>query len=101
MEEMVRNASRLPVESLPEPDLSYYLALRAQYEAAKCRALTWEQAVQTFTVELMNRYGLQAEDGIDARGQVHRAPAPPMMSENGAHGASVEAGPWQPALVDP
>jgi hypothetical protein len=72
--EVSTNGALAPVESLPEPDLSYYLSLRAQYHAAQVSFHTWQQALQVMTVDIMQRYGLRPEDGIDPRGRFIRAP---------------------------
>lgn len=71
------NGGRPPeVERLPEPDLTYYLALRREYHAAQIQASTWAQALQTLTAAISARHNLSPRDGIDGQGVIHREPAP-------------------------
>lgn len=72
---MTLNGSNPFADALPEPDLTYYLALRAGYEAARTQFSTWQQALLTFQAAVARAHGLPPETQIDERGVIHRAPA--------------------------
>lgn len=65
-------------ERLTEPDLSYFLALRAQFHAAQVQASTLGQALQCLVGAISRARGLDESVSIDADGFLHHAaPAEP------------------------
>jgi hypothetical protein len=72
MNELLATAAE-PVQ-LGEPDLAYYLALRARLDEAKAQVALWQQALEAIVPVLAARHGIEGHLLIDSAGFYTTAP---------------------------